>query len=79
MPQVTYEQEVSIGYLSEQLFSFEVDYYLCPTDGDVVIGDYYIAAILIDNNDYRSYEKVPNWLHDLLKNDIEDYKYEMLA
>ena len=79
MPKVTYEQEVNIGFSGDQLMSFEVGYHLCPTDGDVVIGDYYIEAILIDNNDYRSYGKVPDWLHDLLKSDIEDYKYEMLT
>tara|TARA_R110000796_G_scaffold227071_1_gene343617 strand:+ start:100 stop:339 length:240 start_codon:yes stop_codon:yes gene_type:complete len=79
MPKVTYEQEVLIGFGNEQLMSFEVDYYLCPTDGDVVIEDYYVEAVSIDSNDYRSVEKVPNWLHDLLKSDIEDYKYEMLA
>jgi hypothetical protein len=78
MPKAIYEQEVNIGFDSEQLMSFEVDYSFCPTDGDVVIGDYYIEAIFIDNNGYRSVEKVPNWLHDLLISDIEDYRYEML-
>ena len=79
MPKVTYEQEVTIGFGNEQLMSFEVDYYLCPTDGDIVIEDYYVEAVSIDSSDYRSVEKVPNWLHNLLKSDIEDYKYEMLA
>jgi hypothetical protein len=79
MPKVTYEQEVLIGFGNEQLMSFEVDYYLCPTDGDVVIEEYYVEAILVDANEYRSVEKVPNWLLKLLKADIEDYKYEMIT
>ena len=79
MPKVTYEQEVNIGFGNEQLMSFEVDYYLCPTDGDIVIEEYYVEAVMIDNNHYRTVEQVPLWLHRLLKSDIEDYKYEMLA
>tara|TARA_R110002126_G_scaffold150831_1_gene297643 strand:+ start:886 stop:1125 length:240 start_codon:yes stop_codon:yes gene_type:complete len=78
MTQATYEQEISIGYMSGQLISFEVEYDLCPTDGDVVIEGFYAEAVLVDANDYRTVEKVPDWLHKLLEADVEDYKYEMI-
>ena len=77
MAQATYELEISIGFMGEQLISFEVDYNLCPTDGDVIIEDFYAEAVLFDANGWRSVEKVPAWMYGLLKAEVEDYKYDM--
>ena len=78
MAQVTYTRSIDIGYISEQLISFEVTYDLDASNGDIIIDTYYAAAILFDSNNWRSYEKVPDWLHKLLEADVEDYKYDML-
>ena len=77
MAQATYELEISIGFMGEQLISFEVDYNLCPTDGDVIIEDFYAEVVLFDANGWRSVEKVPAWMYELLKAEVEDYKHDM--
>ena len=77
MAQATYEQEISIGFMGEQLISFEVEYRLDSTNGDVIIEDFYAEAVLFDANGWRSVEKVPTWMYELLKAEVEDYKYDM--
>ena len=77
MAQVTYEHEVSIG-MGEQLISFEVDYDLDPTNGDIIIDTFYAEAVIVDSTGWRSVEKVPEWLYKILKEDVEDYKYDMV-
>jgi len=79
MSTVIFELEVSIGYMAEQLISFEVDYRLDSTNGDVIVEEFYAEAVLFDANDWRSVEKVPTWMHELLKAEVEDFKYDMLA
>jgi len=78
MAQATYEQEIAIGFMGEQLISFEVEYRLDSTNGDVIIEDFYAEAVLFDANGWRSVEKVPTWLYELLKAEVEDYKYDMI-
>ena len=79
MATVTHEQLVSITFMGEQLISFEVDYDLDSTNGDVIINDFYAEAVLFDANGWRSVEKVPTWMHSLLKAEVEDFKYDMIA
>lgn len=78
MGTVIYEQDVSMCD-AEQPIRFEVTYYLCPTDGDVIIDTFYAEAITYDANDWCFYEKVPAWLYELLKPWVEDYKYNLPA
>ena len=78
MTQATYEQEIAIGTWGEQLISFEVEYRLDSTNGDVIIEDFYAEAVLFDANGWRSVEKVPTWMYELLKAEVEDYKYDMI-
>tara|TARA_R110000744_G_scaffold291090_1_gene401740 strand:+ start:189 stop:428 length:240 start_codon:yes stop_codon:yes gene_type:complete len=78
MATATFELEVSIGYMGEQLIGFEVDYRTCPTDGDIIIEDFYAEAITFDDNDWRFVEKVPAWMHEQLKAEVEDFKYDMM-
>jgi len=78
MAQATYEQEIAIGFMGEQLLSFEVEYRLDSTNGDVIIEDFYAEAVLFDANGWRSVEKVPTWMYELLKAEVEDYKYDMI-
>jgi len=78
MAQVTYEHEVSIGMMGEQLISFEVDYDLDSSNGDIIIDTFYAEAVIVDASGWRSYEKVPEWLYEILKDDVEDYKYDMV-
>ena len=78
MTQATYEQEIAIGFMGEQLMSFEVEYRLDSTNGDVIIEDFYAEAVLFDANGWRSVEKVPTWMYELLKAEVEDYKYDMI-
>ena len=78
MAQATYEQEIAIGFMGEQLISFEVEYRLDSTNGDVIIEDFYAEAVLFDANGWRSVEKVPTWMYELLKAEVEDYKYDMI-
>ena len=75
---VVYESDVTICD-HEQPVRFEVQYYLCPTDGDVVIDTFYAEAITYDKNKWCIYEKVPMWLYELLKPWVEDYKYQLPA
>jgi hypothetical protein len=77
MAQATYEQEIAIGFMGEQLISFEVEYRLDSTNGDVIVEDFYAEAVLFDANDWRSTEQVPTWMYELLKAEVEDYKYDM--
>ena len=79
MATVTHEQLVSITFMGEQLISFEVDYDLDSTTGDVIIWGFYAEAVLFDANGWRSVEKVPTWMHSLLKAEVEDFKYDMIA
>ena len=78
MTQATYEQEIAIGFMGEQLMGFEVEYRLDSTNGDVIIEDFYAEAVLFDANGWRSVEKVPTWMYELLKAEVEDYKYDMI-
>tara|TARA_R110000737_G_scaffold314249_1_gene323998 strand:+ start:1914 stop:2159 length:246 start_codon:yes stop_codon:yes gene_type:complete len=78
MTQATYELDIAIGFMGEQLISFEVEYNLDSTNGDVIIEDFYAEAVLFDANDWRSVEKVPTWMYELLKAEVEDYKYDMI-
>ena len=77
MAQATYEQEIAIGFMGEQLISFEVEYRLDSTNGDVIVEDFYAEAVMFDANDWRSTEQVPTWMYELLKAEVEDYKYDM--
>ena len=77
MALATYEQEIAIGFMGEQLISFEVEYRLDSTNGDVIIEDFYAEAVLFDANGWRSTEQVPTWMYELLKAEVEDYKYDM--
>ena len=77
MALATYEQEIAIGFMGEQLISFEVEYRLDSTNGDVIVEDFYAEAVLFDANDWRSTEQVPTWMYELLKAEVEDYKYDM--
>ena len=77
MAVATYEQEIAIGFMGEQLISFEVEYRLDSTNGDVIVEDFYAEAVLFDANDWRSTEQVPTWMYELLKAEVEDYKYDM--
>ena len=79
MATVTYEQEISVCFMGEQLISFEVDYRLDATNGDVIVEDFYAEAVLFDANGWRSVEKVPTWMHSLLKAEVEDFKYDMIS
>ena len=79
MATVTHEQLVSITFMGEQLISFEVDYDLDSTSGDVIINEFHAEAVLFDANGWRSVEKVPTWMHSLLKAEVEDFKYDMIA
>ena len=79
MATVTHEQLVSVTFMGEQLISFEVDYDLDSTNGDVIINDFYAEAVLFDANGWRSVEKVPTWMHSLLRAEVEDFKYDMIA
>tara|TARA_R110000787_G_scaffold63456_2_gene142829 strand:+ start:1356 stop:1604 length:249 start_codon:yes stop_codon:yes gene_type:complete len=78
MAQATYELDIPIGFMGEQLISFEVEYRLDSTNGDVIIEDFYAEAVLFDANGWRSVEKVSTWLYELLKAEVEDYKYDMI-
>jgi len=78
MAQVTYEHEVSIGMMGEQLISFEVDYDLDSSNGDIIIDTFYAEAVIVDASGWRSAEKVPEWLYNILKDDVEDFKYDMV-
>tara|TARA_R110002096_G_scaffold434060_1_gene654603 strand:+ start:2702 stop:2938 length:237 start_codon:yes stop_codon:yes gene_type:complete len=78
MTQATYELEIPIGFMGEQLISFEVEYRLDSTNGDVIIEDFYAEAVLFDVNGWRSVEKVPTWMYERLKAEVEDYKYDMI-
>ena len=77
MALATYEQEIAIGFMGEQLISFEVEYRLDSTNGDVIVEDFYAEAVMFDANDWRSTEQVPTWMYTLLKAEVEDYKYDM--
>ena len=77
MALATYEQEIAIGFMGEQLISFEVEYRLDSTNGDVIVEDFYAEAVMFDANDWRSTEQVPTWMYELLKAEVEDYKYDM--
>ena len=77
MALATYEQEIAIGFMAEQLISFEVEYRLDSTNGDVIVEDFYAEAVMFDANDWRSTEQVPTWMYELLKAEVEDYKYDM--
>jgi len=78
MATATYELEISIGYMAEQLISFEVEYHTDSTNGDIIVDDFYAEAVLFDANDWRSTEKVPTWMYELLKTEVEELKYDML-
>jgi len=78
MSTAIYENQVSVTFMGEQLISFEVNYHLDSTNGDVIIEDFYAEAVLYDANGWRSTEKVPMWMHSLLKAEVEDYKYDMI-
>jgi len=75
---IAYELSINIGFMEEQLISFEVEYELDSSNGDVIIEDFYAEAVLFDKNDWRTVEKVPTWMYELLKSEVEDYKYDML-
>ena len=75
---VNYENTVSISN-NEQTIYFEVTYRLCPTDGDVIVETFYAEAVTYDANDWCTYEKVPMWFYEHLKDDVEDYKYNLPA
>ena len=77
MALATYEQEIAIGTWGEQLISFEVEYRLDSTNGDVIVEDFYAEAVIFDANDWRSTEQVPTWMYALLKAEVEDFKYDM--
>lgn len=79
MATITYEQDISVCFMGEQLISFEVDYDLDSTNGDVIVNDFYAEAVLFDTNGWRSVEKVPQWLYSLLKAEVEDFKYDMIS
>ena len=78
MAQVTYEHGVVVGMKGEQLISFEVDYDIDSSNGDVIIDTFYAEAVIVDASGWRSYEKVPEWLYEILKDDVEDFKYDMV-
>jgi len=78
MATVIYEQDIQIGFMSEQVISFEVDYRLDSTNGDIIIEDFYAEAVTVDKNGWRFVEKVPMWMYEHLKAEVEDFKYDMI-
>jgi len=76
MSQIEYTQSVTVG-MQEQLIAFEVDYYIDDT-GDIKIYSFYAEAVLEDSSGWVDREKVPSWMHKILEDTVEDYKYEMI-
>ena len=76
MSQIEYTQSVTVG-MQEQMIFFEVDYYIDDT-GDIQIYSFYAEAVIEDSSGWLYLEKVPSWMHKILEDTVEDYKYEMI-
>lgn len=64
---------------TEVSLEVEVIWYPCPTDGAVVIEDFYAYHINDDEPQLRSsFERVPYWMHKILENSGELYEYSEL-
>jgi len=63
---------MQIGALSDVVLEVDVNWSFTD-QGDVDIDDYYAYHVTEDNTGHRDYDRVPHWMHKLIKHELAEY------
>jgi len=77
MADSTIRMDLQVGTYVDVELEIEVNWSL-NTIGEVDINDFYAYHVEVDANDHRAHERVPYWMHKIIKVELEEYHEDII-